>query len=302
MRRPPLNAIRAFEAASRHLSFKKAAEELFVTPAAVSYQIKLLEKQLGVKLFERKNRQVILSPDALRALPYLTQGFEQIEKGIGLLEQQACKNYVVSSGPAFAIKWLAPRLNEFATQHPEINANILASLGISNFRTEAIDAAIRFGRVDPTGLFVEKLEDEYVVPLCHPNWLKAQTPIHSPADMFSHPLIHDDSLGFDNNAPSWESYALAQHINNVETQSGIRFNQADLALQAAIDGAGIVLGRSSLAVPDIKAGRLVQLFPETALSTGMARYFVCPLEKADRYENRAFLSWVKTLLNEHKTQ
>lgn len=299
MRLPPLNAIRAFEVASRHLSFKKAAEELFVTPAAISYQIKLLEEHLGMTLFERHNRQVVLTKEARQALPLLSLGFEQIEKGIGLLEQVSSPNFVVSTGPAFAIKWLAPRLHEFSALYPDVNASILASLHITNFRVEPVDAAVRFGRFDDTHLFAEKLVDEFVVPLCHPGWLAAQGGLRQPADIFDHPLIHDDSIFFDPSAPSWESYAQQQGITGVDTHSGVRFNQADHALQAAMDGAGIVLSRSLLAEPDVRAGRLVKLFPETAMDTGMARYYACPREKADRRENQVFLAWLKSLLADY---
>ena len=297
MRLPPLNAIRAFEVASRHLSFKKAAEELFVTPAAISYQIKMLEQQLGMTLFERHNRQVVLTKEAQRALPFLAMGFEQIEKGMSLLGQASSPNYVVSTGPAFAIKWLAPRLHEFSAQYPDINASIMASLHIANFRVEPIDAAVRFGRIDDKSLFTEKLVDEYVVPLCHPDWLASQGGVTKPADIFKHPLIHDDSIFFDPAAPDWEGYARQQGIAGVDTQSGVRFNQADHAIQAAIDGAGIVLSRSLLAEPDVRAGRLIKLFPETAMDTGMVRYFACPKEKADRHENQAFLAWLKSLMS-----
>lgn len=297
MRLPPLNAIRAFESAARHLSFKKAAEELFVTPAAISYQIKLLEQQLGMTLFERQNRQVVLTREAQRALPFLAMGFEQIEKGMSLLEQVASPNYVVSSGPAFAIKWLAPRLHEFSALHSDINASILASLHLTNFRVEPVDAAVRFGRVNDRSLFAAKLVDESVVPLCDPGWLATRGGVSEPADIFNHPLIHDDSIFFDPSAPDWESYARLQGITGADTQTGVRFNQADHAIQAAIDGAGIVLSRSLLAEPDVRAGRLVRLFPETAMDTGMARYFVCPKEKADRHENQAFLAWLKSLLS-----
>ncbi len=299
MRLPPLNAIRAFEVASRHLSFKKAAEELFVTPAAVSYQIKLLEEQLGMTLFERHNRQVVLTREAQKALPFLTMGFEQIEKGMNLLEQVSSPNYVVSTGPAFAIKWLAPRLHEFSALYPDVNASILASLHITNFRTEPVDAAVRFGRIDDSSLFCEKLVDESVVPLCHPGWLASQGGIEKPADLFKHNLIHDDSIFFDSSAPNWTSYAKRHGIVNVDTQGGVRYNQADHAIQAAMDGAGIVLSRSLLAEPDVRAGRLIRLFPETAMDTGMVRYFVCPKDKADRYENQIFLAWLKSLLADY---
>ncbi|WP_027858621.1 transcriptional regulator GcvA [Marinobacterium jannaschii] len=294
---PPLNAIRAFEAAARHRSFKKAAQELFVTPAAISYQIRQLEQQLGVQLFERENRKVILTADAQRCLPYLSNGFEQISRGIGkLVESRQPQRFIVAAGPAFTVKWLAPGLQQFTRQHSDINVSVMASIDLADFRNDGVDAAIRFGNLDHSGLYSEKLADETLVPMCSPGWLAQQKPLEDARDLFSLPLIHDDSIFFAPEVPGWDTVAEKLGLPEAEAQKGLRFNQADHALQAAMDGAGVLLGRRVLATPDLQAGRLVTLFPELEMEVGMAHHFVCLKEKADLYQIRTFQQWLQQLL------
>lgn len=297
MRLPPLNAIRAFEAAARLQSFKKAAEELFVTPAAVSYQIKVLEEALGVELFERENRKVILTPAAQRALPFIAEGFDQISKGVEkLAEPKGSKLFTVSAGPAFIVKWLAPRMHDWALRHPEVNLNVMANLSLINFRTDSVDAAVRFGVFDHSGLFVEKLIDESVVPLCHPLWLEQHGPFESAEQLFQQTLIHDDSLSFNAKAPTWQTLADNLAYREFDAGKGVHFTQADHALQSAVDGAGVVLGRRGLATPDIEAGRLIALFPEHEMSAGMAHYFVCLEGRQELPEILLFRLWLRSIM------
>lgn len=165
MKLPPINSIKAFEACARHLSFKSAAEELFVTPAAISYQIKILEDFLGVELFIRENRSVLLTPAAQRCYLDIKSGFEHIARGVGKAQsEQKSRVLTVGAGPAFTIKWLAPRLHAFTSEHPNIDARISSSLGVSDLRHDPIDAAIRFGNINDEDLLAIPLAEETVVP------------------------------------------------------------------------------------------------------------------------------------------
>lgn len=294
-----LNAIRTFEVAARQRSFKKAAEELFVTPAAVSYQIKQLEQQLGMPLFERGHRKVVLTPAAQRCLPLLTEGFDQIALAMEQLQASAQpRNFVVSAGPAFTVKWLAPQMHQFAAEHADVSISIMAGLGLANFRHDQVDAAIRVGQFDSSGLFVVKLASETLVPMCHPRWLEQHGPISDPAELFNFPMIHDDSMLMIRQTSGWKTLAETLGIDVARAEKGLRFNQSDHALQAAIDGAGVLLGRRVLAQPDILAGRLQCLFTELEMATEVDYHFVCLQEKAELYEIETFLQWLNTLLQD----
>ncbi len=300
MKLPPLNALRAFEAAARHLSFKHAAEELFVTPAAISYQIKTLEAFLGTSLFIRENRSILLTHAGQRCFVDIKAGFEQIAKGIdNVKKEQDTGTLVVSAGPAFTVKWLAPRLHDFIEKHPDIDARVSAGLGFLDLRHEHVDAAIRFGTINPEGLAVVSLTVESVVPMCHPELIRAKNGLKTPADLAQHTLIHDDSLAFAQQPPTWKGMLEKQQLPQVKSDKGIRFNQADHALQAAIDGSGVVLGRKVLATPDLNAGRLVMPFPEWEQSTELQYYFICLSERAHTYKINAFRQWVQGMLQPH---
>lgn len=299
MRLPPLNAIRAFEASARHLSFKAAAEELFVTPAAISYQIKTLEEFIGVELFIRENRSTLLTPAAQRCFSDIKGGFEQIARGIKKARaEQKSGLLTVSAGPAFTIKWLAPRLHAFLESHPDIDARISSGLGFADLRHDAIDAAIRFGNVRDDALFAQKLVSEQLIPLCHPSLLEGKHSLSKPENIQHHSLIHDDSLNFNPGAPGWPECLQQANISHIQTERGIHFNQADHALQAAMDGQGIILARRVLATPDIQAGRLVCPFPEWEIDTGMSYYFVCLKEKAEQHKVSIFMEWMKQQLKD----
>ncbi|MGI9355850.1 MAG: LysR family transcriptional regulator, partial [Rhizobiaceae bacterium] len=172
-RLPSLNALRAFEAAARSLSFRKAAEELFVTPSALSYQIKQLEDQLQMPLFERLNRAVALTEAGRRLYPGIHEGLERMQGAVRTVGRTAQdKVLVVSSGPAFAAKWLAPRVYKFVDQHPDIELRIAAGLKLTDFNVDEVDIALRFGGGDYPGLFVEPLFDEAVLPLASPEYVE----------------------------------------------------------------------------------------------------------------------------------
>lgn len=295
MRLPPLNAVRAFAVAARHLSFKAAAAELFVTPAAITYQIKTLEDYLEVALFVRENRSISLTPAGQRCFNDVEAGFALIARGIQKAQQDNREHQlVVTAGPAFTIKWLAPRLHEFADQYPALQASVSASLHSVDLEREAVDVGIRFGyrNTDPA-LHVESFAHERVVPLCHPTLAVELT--DKPADLLQHTLIYDDSMLFSQQPVGWREWLLNAGVKVDEAPPGLHFNQADHALQAAIDGSGIVLGRRVLAIPDIMAGRLTVLFPELEMDTGLEHFFVCLRDKLELEKVSCFREWVRGL-------
>ncbi|MCP5367458.1 MAG: transcriptional regulator GcvA [Hyphomicrobiales bacterium] len=288
-RLPPLNAVRAFEAAARHLSFSRAADELNVTPAAVSHQVKGLEEFLGVTLFRRVNRAVLLTDAAQVLLPGLSDGLDRLAAAFERLRaSQQSGELTVTSGPAFAAKWLIPRLEDFQAHHPEISVRVSASLEVVDLRAGIADVAIRFGSGDYPGLRADRLFAESLQPMCAPGLLGDHPPLEALRRVT---LLHDETARFDPSAPTWREWLKAAGIDGVDAQRGPRFSNAELALQAAIDGVGVVLGRTRLASRDLAAGRLVAPF---ALSLPLLPYFwlVCPEETADQPRIKAFRAWV----------
>ena len=288
----PLNALRAFEAAARHLSYVKAADELFVTPAALSHQVKRLEAYLEVPLFRRLPRGLLLTDAGQRLAPELREAFLRLDLAIDRVRDSDRRGALtISVAPVFATKWLLPRLDRFDEQHPDIDLRISASLNVVDFARDAFDAAVRLGSGDYPGLKVDKLFAESVVPMCSPRLLEDLAARTDPAILKRLVLLHDDSMSFDPNTPTWESWLLAAGITDVDASRGPRFGQPDHALQAAIDGAGVVLGWRTLANSDLKAGRLVTLF-DVSLPLGSAFYLVYPAAFVERPKVRLFRNWL----------
>ena len=288
----PLNSLRAFEASARHLSFVKAAEELYVTPAAVSHQVKRLEAYLGVQLFRRLPRGLLLAETGQVLLSELREVFLQLDKAMErVLESDSRGPLTISVAPMFAVKWLVPRLQRFDALHPSIDVRMSSSLGVIDFQRDAFDAAVRLGRGKYPGLKAVKLFEESVSPMCSPRLLEGPHPLHSPDDLRRRVLLHDDSVGFDPAAPNWDTWLEAAGARRVDASRGPHFSQPDHALQAAIDGAGVVLGWRYLAAGDIVAGRLVQPF-SLVLPLGSAFYLVYPEAYADRPKVVAFREWL----------
>ncbi len=289
---PPLSALRAFEASGRHLSFTKAADELGVTPAAVSHQVRQLEEFLGVALFRRLHRTVLLSDAGQSCLPLLTEGFDRLAEGIALLRRSdETGPLTVSVAPSFAVKWLVPRIEGFTSLHPDIDVRISATMALVDFRTDQVDMAIRYGNGDYPGLRIDKLFAESVTPMCSPALLDGAAPLRRPADLRGHTLLHDDSLYISGPAPDWRMWLRLAGVDDVDPDRGPRFNQAAHAMEAAIEGLGVVLGRESLAASDIAAGRLVRPFALT-LPTEFAYYLVRPDAGGDRPKVAAFRDWI----------
>lgn len=287
---PPLTALRAFDAAARHMSFAKAADELSVTPAALSFQIKSLEEHLGTPLFHRLNRAVELTEAGKALAPGAADGFQILSAAWRAAQRlQDDQSLTVTAGPAFTAKWLAPRLYEFAQLHPEIELRFSASLRIMDFSRDAIDVAVRFGTsVDP-GLHALPLAEEWVCPVMTPALAEKYT---TPESLTKAPLIFDDSINFLTPGCSWKEWFAAIGIDH-DPSHGPRFSQADHAIDAALAGVGVVLGRRALVVKDIHEGRLALPFPK-ALRTGARFWFLCPEGSENRPQVSAFRDWMLT--------
>lgn len=305
-RLPPLNALRACEAAARHLSFRKAAEELHVTPAAISHQIKLLEDQLGVQLFRRLTRAIELTEVGRSFLPKLREGFESIAQAVEKVRaHERTGALTVNVPPSFAAKWLMPRLHRFVTANPDIDIRILASMRLLDARRhetfdgtggadeQPVDADIdiRFGAGKYPRCRVDKLFQVSVTPLCSPSLLKGMRPLSKPSDLRYHVLLHDDTLYVSEGRPDWAQWLKAAGAKGVDASRGPHFNHSILGLEAAVDGLGVVLGVKELAAHDLAAGRLVAPF-ELSLAMHSAYYVVSAEATADRPKVVVFRDWL----------
>jgi len=290
---PPLNALRAFEAAARNLSFAKAAMELNVTPGALSHQIRGLEDLLGLSLFERQARGIALSPQGKLLYPGLQAGFGLIRDAVaGLRMATESKVLVVSSPPGFTAKWLAPRLYRFAESHPDIELRIASSVGYANFTSDGVDVAIRNVASTHTGdsnLVFDKLLDVDLLPVCSPKLVDRLGRL----DPRSAPLIHDDQLAGQPDVPTWLDWFRSAGIEAGDPGRGLHFSSADHALDAALEGAGVVLTHSILAHDDLRSGRLIMPFDVT-LPSGRAYYFVYPKAKHSQRNVQVFHEWLIT--------
>jgi LysR family glycine cleavage system transcriptional activator len=292
MRRPlpPLNALRAFEATARHLSFSKAAQELHVTPAALSHQIRGLEDLLGLKLFHRRARSIELTAPAQLIYPGVRSGFEAIREAVDRLGRgREDRVLVVSSAPGLTAKWLVPRLYRFLAQNPDIETRISAGIGYANFVSDGVDVGIRLSPGVHPELYVEKLSDEWLLPLCSPRLLDGERPLRSPQCLARFPLIQVDLPGL---VPTWADWLEMAGITGVDTSRGLRLNVADHALDAASEGVGVVLAYKMVAARDIILGRLVAPFGPEVLVPGRAYYFVCARGQEKRAPVKAFRDWL----------
>lgn len=291
-RLPPLNALRAFDLASQTMSFQKAADTLNVTPSALSYQIRQLEDVLGVTLFIRHNRRVELTEIGARLAPGVTDGFERIENAVIRLKPQTPDDVLtVSTGPAFASKWLSPRVHKFIERYPDIELRISASLKLVDFEADGVDVAIRFGGGDYPGLETTAFLPEFVLPLASPSYVESHLDADGEPDLSQMVLLHDDSASFLARSVNWERWVREKGIKNVDTDRGTRFSHADHGLEAAIDGAGIVFGRLGLAIRDMKAGRLVA--PFDLMLPASANFYLCTVPGTyERPKVKAFWDFI----------
>jgi LysR family glycine cleavage system transcriptional activator len=291
---PPLNALRAFEAAARHMSFSRAAAELNVTPAAISHQIRALEDDLGVRLFRRLNRSLELTESARQLLPDLADAFERIRAGVGRLRRHnETGTLTVTTAPSLAAKWLVLRLHRFAERHPEIDVRVTASDGIVDLAAGEIDMAIRYGAGRYPGLAVELLLANEVFPVCSPQLVEDGPKLRCPADLGRHALLHDLAGEIDPLAPTWTMWLKAAGVPAEIADHGVRFSNTYLALDAAIAGRGVALANTTIAAADLAAGRLVR-----PLALGVPDHFSYWIVTApgalERRKVRLFRDWLRT--------
>ena len=292
-RLPPLTALRAFDAAARHMSFAKAAEELNVTPAALSFQIKSLEEHLGQPLFRRLNRAVALTAAGEMLAPGTDNAFRALQSAwVATRKLQDNLSLTVTAGPALTAKWLAPRLYDFARAHPEIELKFSASLRVVDLQRDDVDVAIRFGYGVDEGLYSLPVRKEWLTPVMTPELAQDFTSIESLRDA---PLIFDDSIDFLKPQADWSTWFRAVGVD-FEPDHGAHFSNADHAVNAAVAGVGVVLGRRSMILKDLEDGNLVAPF-KTAIETNARFRFIC-LEGAEtRPQIAAFRDWFVDELN-----
>ncbi len=285
-RLPPLNALKTFEAAARHGSFTQAAEELCVTQGAVSHQVKALESELGLKLFTREHHRLVITEAGRNYLEVVRDALDRIAAGTErLLQRQNAGALTVSTSPNFASKWLVHRLARFATAHPRIDLRISASLHHVDFAREDVDLAIRHGDGQASGLHVTRLCTEELLVVCSPTLLSGKNALREPADLGRHTLLHT------NDRKDWVRWLDTARLKNVDVTRGPIFNQASMAIDAAVDAQGVALARSALAAWDLIAGRLVRPF-DLALPVPYAYWIVCPKATANLPKIVTFREWL----------
>ncbi|CAM3760219.1 transcriptional regulator GcvA [Rheinheimera salexigens] len=293
-RLPPLNALKAFETAARHLSFTKAAEEMYVTQAAISHQIKALEEHLGIKLFMRKNRSLLLTEEGqsyfLDIKDIFIQLYESTEK---LLARGAKGSLTVSLQPSFAIQWLVPRLNQFSEQHPDIDVRIKAVDLDEGSLTDDVDIAIYYGRGNWRNLHADKLHPEYLLPVCSPLLLTSGKKLSEPSDLKHHNLLHDGSRR------AWKAWFTSQGLKQFNVNQGPIFSHSSMVLQAAIHGQGVALAHNVLTRPDINSGRLIVPFNHVLISKD-AYYLVCRESQSELGKIAAFRQWMMDMVEIEK--
>ena len=283
---PPLKALRAFEAASRHLSFTEAAKELFVTQAAVSHQIKALESHLGVELFRRLNRGLMLTQEGQEFLPPVRRAFDLIQDATArAMEVDENTTLTVTVLPSFGARWLVARLGRFRDVHPDIDIYVSQTAELVDFTRENVDVGIRYGRGEYPGMRTDRLLTEDIVPVCSPTLLDGQYPLRTPSDLLHQTLLHDTSHR------DWRTWLLAAAAQGVEPARGPIFTDSADLVTAAVAGQGVALARGVLAHDALVSGRLVRPF-ELSLPSEFAYYIVCPDNKANRPKIVAFREWL----------
>ncbi len=286
---PPLNSLRAFEAAARHLSFTLAAAELNVTQAAVSHQIKSLEERLGMPLFKRLNRALLLTDAGQTLYPATSNALDIVATAINRLHRHdKFGELTITTMDSFAASWLVPRLGKFKKIHHDIDVRLTTSDAIVDFARENVDMAIRYGNGDWPGVFVEPLMSEEMFPVCAPSMLQSGPPLKIPADLKHHPLLHDDMR------VDWRMWLMAAGEPDIDTTRGLSYQHSNLVVQAAEQGDGVALARSVLVSNSLAAGRLVKPF-DLALPVSYAYYVVCPQGNENRPKIKAFRTWLAAM-------
>lgn len=289
-RLPSLNALKAFEASARQESFTQAASELCVTQGAVSQQVKALESELGVRLFRRERQRLIITEAGRAYLEVVRDAFDRLAAGTErLLQREQSGNLTITTSPNFAAKWLVHRLGRFSDAHPGIDLRVSASVQHIDFAREDIDLAIRHGDGQWPGMHVIRLCSEELFPVCCPKLLKGRGALRLLRDIKHHTLLHTTDTS------NWEHWLARVDarvgVGGVDAKRGIIFNQASMAIDAAVDGQGIALARTALASWDLISGHLVRPFRQ-AFDAPYAFWIVCPKSTAALPKISAFRDWL----------
>ena len=306
-RLPPLNALRVFEAAARHLSFKEAANELSITQAAVSHQIKSLEEYLGVQLFKRAGRGVQLTEAARAALPRLREGFEALAAAVETIHVRADETDLqITAPPVFTARWLMPRLADFAKREPKIDVRVVSSSKMvdagaldstalmvnHDLRSDASGVEIHLGAGDYPGYRADRLFGVATVVVASPQLVKGTPPLGEPADLARHTLLHDDAMDLVAHGHAWPKWLeVAGVADKVDGTRGPRFSTNILSLEAASQQLGVALALRPLVDADLASGRLCAPF-DVELKPQSAYYLVCPEVIAERPAVASFRKWL----------
>jgi len=305
-RLPPLNSLKALESAARQLSFKRAAEELNVTPAAISHQIKALEDYLGVALFRRVGRGLELTAAAKAALPRLSEGFDVLSDAVARMRPRPDTGQLtVSVAPSFATRWLMPRLHGFFAAQPDVDVRITARTRLVNRRghdneveratvenwLEDSDVAILYGHGEYTDYRFDKLFPLTLAPICSPQLVHGENPLREPQDLQFHLLVHDDTGTLYDGVSFWDTWLKAAGVEGVDTSRGSHFSQPVLALEAASDALGVAATFPVLAAAELAVGRLILPFT-LQVPLQSAYYLVCPEASLRRPAVAAFRDWL----------
>jgi LysR family transcriptional regulator, glycine cleavage system transcriptional activator len=295
---PPLAALRSFEAAARKLSFAEAAHELFVTPAAVSHQIKRLETHLGMPLFERHNRSVILTSTGTQLAATLHNLFAALNDALTQIKEPTGSRIRVSALPSVAAKWLVPRLYRFEAAHPALKVRIETSDHLVNFAYEPFDIALRYGAGNYPGLHVERLMPGDAFPVCSPRLLgNDRPPLKRATDLKRHTLLHDESSDRAKGVPNWAMWLKAAGADRVDSRRGPVFGSIHLAIEAALAGHGVAMGIAPLVEHDLRSGRLIRPF-DLKLPNAFSFWFVCQRKRASDPIIRKFRNWLCDEVNQ----
>jgi len=282
---PPLNALRAFEAAARSESFTRAAEELCVTQGAVSHQVKLLEATLGIKLFNREHQRLVITGAGREYLNVVRDALDRIAAGTErIVQRQNTGVLTVSTSPDFAAKWLVNRLGRFAEAHSGIDLRVSATMHHIDFVREEVDVAVRHGDGNWSGLDAVRLCTEQLFPVCSSRVMAGRTRIAKPSDLLKFPLLHlEDSK-------AWSNWFDAAGVD-AEMSHGLVLNRASMLIDAAVNGQGVALARTALAAWDLINGRLVKPF-DLALKLSNTYCIVCPKATSMQPKIVTFRDWL----------
>jgi len=290
---PPLNPLRAFEVAARHSSFTRAADELCVTPSAVSHQVKTLEDHLGVVLFVREAKSLLLTASGRAYLPAVQEAFNLLVDATRQLYAQLTPVLRVDIPPTFAAKWLIPRMDRFVKANPEIDIKVSTAAGTPDFSRDDYDLAIRFGRGHYPDLHSELCLAVEVFPVCSPALMDGDWPLRTASDLKHHTLLHDSSTYADGSNPHWSAWLEHAGATDVDASRGLSFSPSHLVINAAIDGLGVALVKNSWVDQDLAAGRLVRPF-DISLPVKLAYYMVFPKKSAQDVRIATFVDWVRS--------